>query len=192
MHISSSYLITRKGDFRCQFFLLLKDYLQAQSQFVQELDLALERFARDMKDSGVLVRPFPGDIENTRAQVLARAWSEGERREIEKTPALLMIDVDFVGFDPRAHRWLHLYFPEHQADGVPVAHDTLAKLATAVCNAEIDVFRAANQIIHQIRLGDAAKVFQAKPGMFGFSVDLVRGGEFVARLYRKIMSRERV
>jgi hypothetical protein len=195
MYVTHSYLGTTKGRFRCQFFLLLEDYIQAQSQFVRELDLSLERFARNMKDSGVLVRPFAGDIENTKSDVLEKPWSDGERKEICRTPGLLMIDVDFDKFDPRKNCWLHFCFGARMVEGIPATYhfgEALSKLATAVCEANTNVFHAANAIIRDVRFADAAKVFEAKPGIFGFSVDLVKGGEFLENLYRKIVFKRSV
>lgn len=195
MHITHSYLGTTKGRFRCVFFLLLEDYIQAQSQFVRELDLALERFARNMKDSGVLVRPFAGDIESTKSHVLTKKWSREQLEEITKTPGLLMIDVDFDAFDPREHRWLHFCFGARLHEGVPATYqmgEALGRLAEAVCDADTDVFRAANSLKHEVGFADAAKVFEAKPGVFGFSIDLVKGGQLLTSLYRRIAYKGRV
>src|SRR3989304_3847064 len=88
MFITHSYLGTTRGPYRCLFFLLLEDYIEAQTQFVRDLDLDLERFARRFGDTGAVVRPFIGDIESTRQQVLGKRWSDRQRSEIYKTPSL--------------------------------------------------------------------------------------------------------
>ena len=82
MHITHSYIGQIKKPYRCLFFLLLEDYIEAQTHFARELDLHLERFARKLRDSAALVRPFAGDIETVRQQVLEKAWSEKELQEI--------------------------------------------------------------------------------------------------------------
>ena len=54
MWITHSYLGSTRGKMRYLFFLLYEDYIDAQTQFAQELDLFLERFARNLGD-GVLL-----------------------------------------------------------------------------------------------------------------------------------------
>lgn len=189
MHITHSYLGTTRGRFRCLFFLLLEDYIDAQSRFGRDLDQALERFARRMRDSGVLVRPFTGDIEKTRSHVLSKPWQLDELAEIGKTPGLLMIDVDFDTFDPRQHRWLFVHLggrPESNRFPAGEFAEMSTKLAEAVCDAEVDVFDSVAAAIHDVRLPDVVKVFEAKPGVFGFSVDLIAGAALVHGLWLKL------
>jgi hypothetical protein len=171
MHITHSYLGTTKGKFRCLFFLLLEEYIEAQSQFVRDLDLALKRFARNMKDYGVLVRPFTGDIETARSHILDKPWPDAQRSEICNTPGLLMIEEDFDTFDPRVHRWLFFSF-HPQSRHIPNADffvEQLADLAEAVCNADSDIFQAANAIVHEVSLIDAVKLFEAKSGIWALA-----------------------
>lgn len=189
MYITHSYLGTTKGKFRCLFFLLLEDYIEAQSRFVKDLDLALERFARKMKDCGVLLRPFTGDIESTRSHILDKPWTDAQKSEIYNTPGLLMIEEDFDTFDPRKHRWLFFSFgsrSEREISRVNEFAKDLAELAEAVCDADTDVFQAANAVVHEVSFRDAVKLFEAKPGVFGFSIDLIRGAEILRRLYLKL------
>lgn len=189
MHITHSYLGTTKGRFRCLFFLLLEDYIEAQSRFGRDLDQALERFARRMGDSGVLVRPFTGDIETTRSHVLSKPWQPDELAEIGRTPGLLMIDVDFDTFDPRQHRWLFVHLgerPEGNRSRAEEFAEMSTKLAQAVCDADTDVFDSVKAAIYDVRLPDVAKVFEAKPGVFGFSVDLIAGAALMHDLWLKL------
>ena len=134
-------------------------------------------------DAGAVVRPFVGDIEETRKHVLDKPWQEREIEEMRKTPSLLMIGEDFDVFDPRRHSWIHLNFGERVDRGVPGVSEfrhTLEQLADAVQNPTEDVFAAAHRLIHRVRLSDAAEVFEAKPGTFGFSIDLIRGAKLVS------------
>jgi hypothetical protein len=194
MHITNSYLGTTRGKFRCLFFLLLEDYIEAQSQFVRDLDLALERFARRMGQAGVLVRPFAGDIESTRSHVLDKPWTQAQRSELYNTPGLLMIEVDFDTFDPQQHRWLYVSLGSRLEDRHPQINkshtkefaEVLTKLAEATCDADVDPFDAASAIMHEVRFPDVAKVFEAKPGIFGFSIDLVQGAALIHRLWLKL------
>src|SRR5438046_703935 len=94
MLITHSYLGVSRGEHRCLFFLLLEDYIQEQTQFFRELALYLEKFARDLGGEGGIVRPFSGDIDQARRDVLEKNWTEQEAEEIGKTPGLLMINAD--------------------------------------------------------------------------------------------------
>ena len=190
MFITHSYLGRSLGPYRCLFFLLVEDYVEVQSQFVRELDLELERFARNLGDSAPVVKPFMGDIDATRSHVLEKPWTDNEKHEIRKTPGLLMINVDFDIFDPNRHPWIHLHFQERMQG----ARDTigirglLGELALAVRNSDKDIFQEAHklQLQHQLSLEDVASVFEAKPGMFGFSVDLIEGAKVLQVLFSHI------
>jgi hypothetical protein len=146
MHITHSYIGTIKAPYRCLFFLLIEDYIEAQTQFARDLDLHLERFARKLGDSSALVRPFTGDIETVRQHVLEKPWSAEELDEIGNTPALLMIDQDFKDFDPRKHPWLVINFGRRmtgQNGGSLQFEHILDDLAKIVLNANEDFFTAA-------------------------------------------------
>lgn len=189
MFITHSYLGTTKGPYRCLFFLLLEDYIEAQTQFVRELDLELERFARRLGDAAAVVRPFTGDIESTRQQVLDKQRSESQKGEIYKTPSLLMINEDFGLFDPRLHPWIQLHLGQRLqrgVEGVREFRSTLDKLAAAVLQSDEDIFEAAHDLVDVIRPSDVAKVFEAKPGIFGFSIDLIYGAGLLSMLWRKL------
>ncbi|MHC4737298.1 MAG: hypothetical protein ACYS9Y_00190 [Planctomycetota bacterium] len=188
MFITHSYLGTTREPYRYLFFLLLEDYIEAQTQFVRELDLYLERFARSIGDSGAFVRPFTSDIDTTKNHVLYKNWTNDEKREITKTPGMLMINIDFDKFDPQKHPWIHLCFGERLYEGISGVYqfgETLGKLAEAVCNTNTDVFEIAHDIKNEVQLSDAAKVFEEKPGIFGFSIDLVKGSEVVSTMLRR-------
>lgn len=189
MLITQSYLGTSRGSYRCLFFLLLEDYIEAQIRFVRDLDPYLERFARNLGDSAALVRPFAGDIETTRQHVLSKNWSRDQLDEIAKTPSLLMINNDFDTFDPLLHPWIQVHFGERLYDAGPGVREfgqMLDRLAKAVRDSENDIFETAHNLLYEVRLSDAAKVFEAKPGIFGFSIDLVRGADVLRNLYHRL------
>jgi len=52
------------------FYLLLRDYIDEEKMVENQLDTYLERFGRNLGYSGTVVRPFTGDIESTRRNVL--------------------------------------------------------------------------------------------------------------------------
>jgi len=178
---------------RCLFFLLYEDYIDVQTQFAQELDLVLERFARNLGDEGALVRPFTGDIETTRYHILDKPWTEAEKRELRKTPSLLMIDVDFDTFNPRKHSWMLFNFGNRMTEGIASVYelnDVFSQLAEVVLDGDSDIFVAAHRIWHDVNPTDAVQIFELKPGIFGFSIDLLQAGRFLRDLYNYLVYRD--
>ncbi|MBT9148503.1 MAG: hypothetical protein DDT32_02277 [Syntrophomonadaceae bacterium] len=190
MHITHSYIGSVKGPFKCLFFLLIEDYIEAQTQFVYDLNLELERFARKLADSGAVVKPFIGDIDTVRKQVLDKNWTENELREVQNTPGLLMINQDFNIFDPREHPWMIINFGRRKTDYVVALpfKGILDRLADAVLNPDEDFFVAANNLENEIRATELANVFEAKPGIFGFSVNLFYAGEILNKIFARMRS----
>jgi hypothetical protein len=187
MHITHSYIGTINAPYRCLFFLLIEDYIQAQTQFARELDLHLERFARKLGDSSALVRPFTGDIETVRQHVLEKPWSAEELYEIKRTPALLMINQDFKDFNPRKHPWLVIHIggvTGNYGERLQFEH-ILDDLAEIVHNANEDYFTAAYNLKHEIEAIEYAKIFEAKPGIFGLSIDLFRTGDLLEKIFKR-------
>lgn len=192
MFITHSYLGAAMGNFRCLFFLLIEDYIEEQTQFMRELYLYLEKFARDLKEAAPLWRPFRGDIETTRDEFLRKNWGFQQRHEIEKTPAILMINVDFIEFDPQIHPWFHFSFGDRLREGLPGAYkvgEILNQLAEIVKDSEVDIFQSANRLKYDIEFSDAVRVFEAKPGIFGFSIDLIKGAELLLTAFKRFSHR---
>lgn len=190
MHITHSYIGTIKEPFRCLFFLLIEDYIESQTQFAHELDLHLERFARKLRDSAALVRPFTGDIETVRQQVLEKQWSESALQEIYHTPGLLMIDQDFNNFDPRKHPWMVINLGR-RANGVfggtSDFERILDELVEVLLNGKEDFFTAAYNLKNEIQSTEFAKIFEAKPGLFGFSINLFHAGPILRKIYNRMI-----
>jgi hypothetical protein len=189
VHITHSYMGTIRKPYRCLFFLLLEDYIESQTQFARELDLHLERFARNLGDNAALVRPFMGDIDTVRQQVLDKQWLEKELEEVRNTPALLMIDQDFNDFDPRKHSWMIINFGRRVTGaygGLPQFESILDELVDIALNAKEDFFTAAYNLKHEIQATECARIFEAKPGLFGFSVNLFYVGTILKKIYDRI------
>ncbi len=188
MWITHSYVGTTRNGVKCLFFLLLEDYIEEQTQFARELNLELERFARNLGKFGAVVRPFSGDIEHAKENILDKNWTQEQLEEVRKTPALLMIGTDFDDFDPQENQWVLFNLGSRIYEGVPGAYrfrEPLASITSAVANEGVDPFEVAHRAQHEIEAHDALKVFEAKPGLFGFSVDLVKAGEVIAKAYRR-------
>ncbi len=184
MRISSRYVGTTLGASRFLFFVLYEDYVQAQQGFVRELDLYLERFARNLGDAGAVVKPFLGDIDQARVDVFAKPWTRRELLEIGKTPGLLMISTDFDSFSPRDDPWLLLHFGEREygdSAGHEALGDALTSIAQAVREGEGDIFESARRAANEVG-PSVGEVFELKPGIFGFSIDLRKASRFLLAL----------
>lgn len=187
MHITHSYKGSVQGNFRYSFYLLFEDYIQVQSSFVKEIDLLLERFARNLGDTGVVVRPFTGDIETAKGDILSKKWTHDEKEELKNTPGLLVIDKDFDEFNPREHPWLYINFGGKVFDS-PVTIDEysgiLATLVDIVSNPESDFFDEALPVVRKLKLSRAAEIFEAKPEIFGFSIDLKKSAALLREWFK--------
>ncbi|MDE2662333.1 MAG: hypothetical protein OXI39_04945 [Gemmatimonadota bacterium] len=181
MLITHTYLSRTRGSYRYLFFLLVEDYVQEQQEFSKALHASLERFGRDLQDEAALVRPFAGDIEATRRQVLNKRWPARARRRIQTTPSLLMIDRDFDTFNPEQHPWLQIRIPLHGREAeTGRALQRLAGLITS--EFDEDVFRRARRIARRSQL-ELDGILQIRPGIFGVSLDLWELGRNVRLLF---------
>jgi hypothetical protein len=188
MWITHSYLGTTRGGVRCLFFLLFEDYIEAQRGLSDEVKSELERFARNLGDAGAVVAPFPGDVPATRQSVLDKAWTDPEINEVRQTPAVLMIDTDFVAFNPRLHSWVLFHFDRApDKDYAPKLRSLFEKVAQAA-GADGNPFLIVREALRNEALAKAAKSFKMEPGAFGISVDLRAGWTSLKEYLRKASS----
>ena len=94
-------------------------------------------------------------------------------------PALLVMSVDFDAFSPRADPWLLIHFGE-AAYGGPGGLARLSATARAIAQAateadEDDLYAVVRAMT--LEQPDMARIFEFKPGMFGFSIDVVQAGQ---------------
>jgi hypothetical protein len=178
MFITHSYAGMMVGSHRYLFFALYEDYNDIGRDFVREFDIQLERLARTLGHESAVVRPFLGDIERTREHVLGKDWRDNERDEIVKVPALLVLTTDFDAFSPRHDPWLLMHFGERRygdPEGLAELTETFRTIGEAATAGDLgDLFEIARGLTRD--RPDAAQIFRAQPGVFGFSVDLVRAG----------------
>ena len=87
MYITSSYVSTSRGTTSTSSSCSSQDYIQEEQEFSTQMTASLERFARALGDSAALVRPFLGDIEATRQDVLSKAWPPRRSRTSREPPA---------------------------------------------------------------------------------------------------------
>lgn len=171
MWITHSYLGTTRNGVRCLFFLLFKDYIEAQHGLSEQLKLEIERFARDMRNFGAVVAPFAGDVPATQKSILEKHWSEKERKLMENTPAMLMIERDFDEFDPRHHPWVLFHFGGDVHD-VGKFRSLLQKITGALADEDSDPFQVIRTALRNETIAAASQSFQLRPGVFGISIDI--------------------
>lgn len=189
MHITHSFKGSVQGKFRYSFYLLWEDLFQTRLSFVQDFDLLLQRFARDLREDGVVVQPFPNDIDTTRQHVLGKRWTEEESKQLMETPGLLVIDKDFDEFNPRQHKWVYLAFGREVVDSrasIKDYEDVLAALVKLAANPQSDFFEDALRIARRLKPASMADIFEAKPGIFGFSIDLKKAAGPVRSMLRQM------
>lgn len=175
------------GPFKYLFFVLLEDYTDLEQGFVKEFRVDLERLARDMGSRGAVVEPFLGDIETTRAELLDKAWTEQEAGEVVRVPSLLVINKDFDDFSPRSDPWIIFHFDERRYgghEGRADLRETFRAIVAAVASpdSERDLYSIAQDVASQG--ADFSKVFGLRPGLFGFSIDILAAGQQIRDLVR--------
>jgi hypothetical protein len=170
MRITHSYLGVGLGGARYLFFLLYQDYLEAEATLSRELNVELQRFARNLKGFGAVVAPFAGDAEASRQHVLNKRWPADAAAMLRRTPALLMIDIDFDEFDPSRHRWAAIHL-ETGPDAASQTGALLGRLAAAI-NDGADPFELLAAAMREASIAKLADAIELKPGVFGLSVDL--------------------
>lgn len=192
MIITHSFVGTVQGRYRYLFFLIVSDSFELQSSFTHELMLLLERFDRNLEGHGAIVRPFVDDIHDATFHLMQKPWPGNEINYLANTPGLLMINTSFDDFDPRIHPWLHVHFGHRYEEGLPGAsafRKPLAQLVELVKHSEEDVFQQAHSVMSEFQLSDVGSIFEAKPGIFGFSIDLKKGASVLVQMYERFIAK---
>jgi len=144
------------------------------------LNVLLDRFSRNLMNSGAVIRAYPPDIEDARSHVLAKEWTEEEHQEVIKVPSLLVISKNFDEFSPRNDQWMIFHFGERRFashEGLVELNDVLREITDAALAAEddeTDLYHIAREFARND--GNDAKAFSVRPGVFGFSIDVVEAG----------------
>lgn len=192
MVITHSYIGTSVGKYKCIFYMIYEDYIETQFAFVKELKKILVGFARNLGSSAALIEPFVDDISKIKQQVLNKSWSKEALCEISNTPGILMINVDFNIFNPQNDPWIYFHFGDKQINRYEDHRNIdklLQKLANIVNDENRDIFKEAQEL-KKINI-DILSVFEAKPGVFGFSIDIEKGIQEFSKFYNNIKNKRR-
>ena len=155
MFVTSNYKKIKKGDFQYSFFLNNRDCLENRRDFVQELNILIERFSRDLDDKGLIVKSYDSDIEKVRKEILDKPWNPRRVETIRKTPGILMIDTEFETFNPNKDNWLYFYFIRDQrfrknrgnSFTIEEAEELFDKLSELIVKNDSNIFKEVKKIL---------------------------------------------
>jgi len=187
MFITTRFIGMRKDGMNYLFLLLTEDYIESHRRMTEDLEPLLRKFARDLGETGALVRPFRGDEEVTKQDILFKDWKEKEKRRLEQTPGILVIDVDFDEFSPRSNHWFHISLRDAMSQYGDVSVFELQELLSTLaesCRRGENIFDLTDEIARRKAMGELYDSFELKPGMFGFSFDIKKGIEFFRSMLR--------
>ena len=163
MYVTSKYLGETKKK-KYFFYLLYEDYVQTQMNYVKELEKYIERFGRNLQQNGGVIKPFIGDIEQTKEDILSKNWKEEEICIITKTPGMLMIDIDFNKFNPRKNKWIYFNFEQKNTEENIIKVDELLKGICDIINkGEGDVFKEITKLKNSMILQKMKNIVELKP-----------------------------
>lgn len=177
MHVTTRFVGTQRGGVQYLIYLLTEEYIEANQKIAHEITPALERFARDLSDSGTLVRPFPGSEERTLADVTRRQklWDPRvERYMMDNLPGLLITSVDFDDFDPRASQHTLIFLRDLIDKNGNVEVFSLQALLKGLLQGarEGRIFDAANEFLRDRDEKQLKEAIEVKPSFAGVSLDL--------------------
>ncbi len=179
MYITTTYLGAPIGSFQYLMFLLTEDYIEAQAKLKDELGPVLEIFAKRLGSNAAVVRPFAGHEEGTRVEIMNLSWNAQQRDELMHTPGLLILDRQLGEFDPSRHEWGLV-----NLRGTLQSVRELFKELEDFISQDKNLFDEVRRMDSRSRLEAASKVFELKPGAFGFSINLKQAVRFLRSVIR--------
>lgn len=191
MFVTSNYKKIKKGEFQYSFFLNNRDSLENRIDFVQELNILIERFSRDLDDRGLIVKSYDSDIEKVRKQILDKPWNPRRLETIRKTPGILMIDTDFDVFNPNRDNWIYFYFIRDQrfkrnrGNGFTIeeAEELFDKLAELIIENEFNIFKEVKRMLVKEKAGRIGKVVIGELMSYGIGIS----ADKLLRIINKIL-----
>lgn len=190
MFVTSNYKKIKKGEFKYSFFLNNRDSLENRRDFVQELNILIERFSRDLDDRGLIVKSYDSDIEKVRKEILNKPWNSRRLETIKKTPGILMIDTDFDAFNPNRNNWLYFYFIRDQrfrrnkgnSFTIEEAEELFDKLAELIINNESNIFKEIKRMLVQEKGRTTRKVFTRELVSYGIGIGADKLLEIISKI----------
>jgi hypothetical protein len=184
---TANYLKVKMHDYDYLFFLLTEDYITSQIGMNNVISNALDEFARDLGEHGLVVTPSKGDGKATKSQLLVKNWTDEELLQIRRSPGILMIQKDLDIFDPRSDHWYYISFQDimNKKGEMEIVNliELLSRLADASKNK--NVFDITDEIAHNNAMRELYNAFEFRPGAFGLSFDVKKGLRFLDAIIKK-------
>ncbi len=178
MFVTSNYKKIKKGDFQYSFFLNNRDCLENRRDFVQELNILIERFSRDLDDKGLIVKSYDSDIEKVRKEILDKPWNPRRVETIRKTPGILMIDTEFDTFNPNKDNWLYFYFIRDQrfrenkgnSFTIEEAEELFDKLSELIIKNDSNIFKELKKMLRHEKVGRSSETVIGELISYGIGI----------------------
>lgn len=191
MFVTSNYKKIKKGDFQYSFFLNNRDCLENRRDFVQELNILIERFSRDLDDKGLIVKSYDSDIEKVRKEILDKPWNPRRVETIRKTPGILMIDTEFDTFNPNKDNWLYFYFIRDQrfrenkgnSFTIEEAEELFDKLSELIIKNDSNIFKELKKMLRHEKVGRASETVIGELISYGIGIS----ADKLLRIINKIL-----
>lgn len=160
---------------RYSFYLVIHELYEDSDELVDFLAF-LKAFGDKLKDRGTVVTPLPGAYERVKYFVPNRLWDSEYRKELEprQNPYILVTEKELDNFRPDESQYMILKFPEPSPKRGPYVglFDYMAEEIRQ--NHSLFDWQYVSpqgppvaKILKQIWTA-----VEAKPGAFGFSIDL--------------------
>jgi hypothetical protein len=162
-------------EYRYLMYLVLNEYLEDFEPIVPLIKL-LRNFGRILQDKAMITLPMKGAYGKTRQAVLKLPWNYKTWEELDRThnPYLLITCTPLANLDPVKDKFIIMHFSEATSNVAQYA-DVLDEIAKEI-KCDKDIFKwkqmKARQQIRGRTLKRVLESVEAKPGAFGFSVDL--------------------
>lgn len=164
--------------------MLYEDYLQTQMTSMKDLNLLLQRFARELGEKATLVVPFVEDITKIKNKIMSKEWTPEQLETIKKMPGMLMIDVDFSEFNPTQNKWAYFYF-DLEEGSIKEIEKLLKKIAQIVKQGEENLLEKVIALQRKNVLKDLNKAIEIKPNIMGIEINLKEGAKVIKELTSK-------
>lgn len=188
MYATTSYLGIERGRLNYLFFLVTENYIETNQRIAEALHPLLTEFAKELGDTGAVVKPFDEHASKTFEEVINKFWSTALHDQLrERTPGLLILACDLRAFDPTRDAYIFVSFRDSMDEYGNVKAFEVRDLLNVLTQAsrKTDLFESVRKYLQDRKRTEAAstawEAVQLKPGVFGFSLDL----KTVARALRQ-------
>ena len=191
MYITTNYLGIGKGAVKYLFFLLSEDYIESNKLITAALRPLQDKFAKDLRGSGAIVRPTEGDAsENTEKVLNKKLFGRGQTDYLQsiygETPLLLCLDRAINDFNPHhdPHLLISLRKSIDEHGNVKVFELTTLFQAISDSANRGDLFECAGQIAQAQGGARSSRFFeslQLRPNLFGVGIDLKEAFKAIRR-----------